>query len=564
MNKIINSIFDKDFIMKQSLKYVEANRQRLRNDRPFKYWALNQDIYINITVIMWLIWQAWSLSVIFAKPTPINDVGEFDFYLTTVFWKLANLINVSPQNSNIVGVLFLPESFIFLTYTIILLIFSIYTIAVTSHYISDIRKAVKINEIKTWNRKINIFLIIMYAFVIYGLIMFVWLLFGMYYIPFSLADQQIETLVYSIPPRVDINKIPIVFNSSGYPLIISNFINLFLLITLYTYYLHQRFIGYRYFFSFEKKEWKKIDYIGESMKWKEKYKLKNFNKPHKGSKIAVNNEDYVIEIKNANKYFLSNFVKLRALKDINLKIKEGEFVVILGPSGSGKTTLLNIISGVDRPTDGQIVVANHNIINMDAKALTKYRREKTGYIFQQYSLLPNLTIKENVMIGYYLGGSRKRSLDKKVYLQNVKKANGKQKIKVTAEYIKNKIASNSNKNKIVNDILKLLGLDVHANKYPSQLSGGQQQRVAIARAFVKRPDILFGDEPTGAIDVEMSKQILELFYLINKVAKTTVLMVTHNPKIAEMASRIIEVHNGKIVRNQIISNPKRVDQIDWN
>lgn len=116
----------------------------------------------------------------------------------------------------------------------------------------------------------------------------------------------------------------------------------------------------------------------------------------------------------------------------------------------------------------------------------------------------------------------------------------------------------------MNDILQLLGLDVHATKYPSQLSGGQQQRVAIARAFVKRPDILFGDEPTGAIDIEMSKQILELFYLINKIAKTTVLMVTHNPKIAEMASRIIEVHNGRITRNETVVNPKRVDQIDWH
>lgn len=146
--------------------------------------------------------------------------------------------------------------------------------------------------------------------------------------------------------------------------------------------------------------------------------------------MAVNNDGEIIEIKNANKFFLSNGLKLHALKNINLRIKEGEFVVILGPSGSGKTTLLNIISGVDRPTDGQIVVANQNIINMKAEALTKYRREKTGYIFQQYSLLPNLNVRENVMIGYYLGGSRKRSLDREKFFREFKQASGSRKFKV--------------------------------------------------------------------------------------------------------------------------------------
>lgn len=257
-------------------------------------------------------------------------------------------------------------------------------------------------------------------------------------------------------------------------------------------------------------------------------------------------------------------MKFHALKDINLKIKAGEFVVILGPSGSGKTTLLNIISGVDRPSSGEIVVANHNILHMKAEQLTKFRKDKTGYIFQQYSLLPNLTARENISIGYQLGLANNRYLTKSSYKNQIKTAKTiKQKAQIFTEYLAYKFKAHSVKNQLLDDIIKLLGLSEQANKYPSQLSGGQQQRVAIARAFVKQPEILFGDEPTGALDIDTTKQILELFHLINKVTKTTILMVTHNPKIAEMANRIIEVHNGAIKRNQFNPEPKKANEIQF-
>ncbi|UUD37636.1 ABC transporter ATP-binding protein [Mycoplasmoides fastidiosum] len=538
--------------MNRCLKFVDSNRQKLRNDRPFKYWALNQDVFINITVVLWLIWQSWTLSVILPKPTVIDEHGLFNFYLQSVFWKLGNLENALALNADVVAVQFLVQAYIFIAFTIILFLLTIYTVVVTFKYIDEIKKATTKNNIKTWHRKITFFQIFVFCLVVYGTSMFGWLLFGMFYIPLAQASQGFETLVFIIPPKNDLQTVPINFNQTGLALIVSNSVNLFLLVSMYLFYIRQRFIGYRYFFSFEKKEWKRIDYVGETMSFKEQYQLIKANKPHKGSINAVNNEGYIIEIKNVNKYFISNGLKLHALKDINLRIKQGEFVVILGPSGSGKTTLLNIISGVDRPTDGEIVVANKNIIRMKPEALTKYRREKTGYIFQQYSLLPNLTVRENVMIGSYLAKARNKKISK---------IQGKKKFSLN---LSKGLRIQTAKDSFVDEILKLLDLEIHANKYPSQLSGGQQQRVAIARSFVKHPDILFGDEPTGAIDVEMSKQILELFYLINTLAKTTVLMVTHNPLIAEMATRVIVVSNGKIVRNQINLKPKRVNEIDWN
>lgn len=238
--------------------------------------------------------------------------------------------------------------------------------------------------------------------------------------------------------------------------------------------------------------------------------------------------------------------------------------MILGPSGAGKTTLLNIISGIDRPGNGEIVVANHNILKMTPENLTNFRKYKTGYIFQQYSLLPNLTVKENIAIGYYLGQANNRKFKKYQYLtqkQQIKSLLPK--VKLLTKYHLAKFKTNQTKNQMIDEIIKILQLTDHAHKYPSQLSGGQQQRVAIARAFMKQPEILFGDEPTGALDLLTTKQILEIFYLINKIAKTTVLLVSHNHKIAKMANRVIIVEDGAIKLNKYNPNPKLVADINF-
>jgi putative ABC transport system ATP-binding protein len=195
------------------------------------------------------------------------------------------------------------------------------------------------------------------------------------------------------------------------------------------------------------------------------------------------------------------------LKDVNLQIKKGEFVVIVGPSGSGKTTLLNIISGMDRATYGRVIVAGENLINMNNARLTDFRRRNIGYVFQQYALLPNLTVKENIEIGQHLqkDKSKRISIDK---------------------------------------LLHSLDMYEQRNKFPHELSGGQQQRVSIARSMAKNPNIIFGDEPTGAVDEATSKNILDMFIKLNKQYKTTVVIVTHNQELTKLASTIIQVKDG--------------------
>lgn len=209
-----------------------------------------------------------------------------------------------------------------------------------------------------------------------------------------------------------------------------------------------------------------------------------------------------------------------ALNKIDLEINEGEIVVILGPSGSGKSTMLNILSGIDNPTKGKVYFNNERIDKLKEKELTNYRKDNLGFIFQSYNLVPNLTIKENIELGRELS---KNPLDLK-------------------------------------EIVKEVGLISHMNKYPYGLSGGQMQRVAIARALVKNPKVLFCDEPTGALDEKTGKNVLKLLQDINKKYDTTMIIVTHNPSIANMANTVIKMNSGEI--KEIIKNKTIMDAED--
>ncbi len=211
------------------------------------------------------------------------------------------------------------------------------------------------------------------------------------------------------------------------------------------------------------------------------------------------------------------------LKGIDLEIEKGEFCVLLGPSGSGKSTLLNIIGGIDEADSGAIIVNGEKIEDMNEKTLTKYRRNHLGYIFQQYNLIPNLTVKENIEVGAYL----------------------------------------SDKPFDINEMLKTLGLYDHKDKRPNQLSGGQQQRTAIGRAVIKNPDILLCDEPTGALDYNTSKEILKLIDKVNKEYGTTIVMVTHNDAIKNMADRVVKLRDGQIRKNYINDKKTPVDDLEW-
>ncbi|MBR3598316.1 MAG: ABC transporter ATP-binding protein [Lachnospiraceae bacterium] len=230
-----------------------------------------------------------------------------------------------------------------------------------------------------------------------------------------------------------------------------------------------------------------------------------------------------LEISGIKKHFGEGDSRVDVLKGIDLQIEKGEICVLLGPSGSGKSTLLNIIGGIDDADSGYISINGDKTADMNEKSLTKYRRKHLGYIFQMYNLIPNLNIKENIEVGAYLSDN---PLD-------------------------------------VDEILKTLGLYEHRHKLPNQLSGGQQQRCAIGRAIVKNPDILLCDEPTGALDYNTSKDILKLIEDVNKKYGNTVIMVTHNDAIKNMADRVVKLRDGVIRKNYLNDEKIAAMDLDW-
>ena len=210
------------------------------------------------------------------------------------------------------------------------------------------------------------------------------------------------------------------------------------------------------------------------------------------------------------------------LRGINLSVDENDFVVILGASGSGKSTLLNILSGLEKSDSGEVLYNGENISNYTETQLTEFRRKNIGFVFQQYYLLNNLTVFQNVRVGANL-------------------------------------ANNSD----CSEILKELGLEDKVGKYPNELSGGEQQRVSIARALAKKPKVLFLDEPTGALDEETGRGILEYIFKLRNESKFTMIMVTHNENIAQIANKIVHVKSGKVSSIEENSTPKTVAEIGW-
>lgn len=230
-----------------------------------------------------------------------------------------------------------------------------------------------------------------------------------------------------------------------------------------------------------------------------------------------------LTVKDLKKSYGSTSNKVEVLKGINFEVEKGEICVLLGPSGSGKSTLLNIIGGIDDADLGYVSIDSEKTKDMKEKELTRYRRKHLGYVFQMYNLISNLNVKENIEVGAYLSDS---PLD-------------------------------------INELLNTLGLYEHRHKLPNQLSGGQQQRTAIGRAIVKNPDILLCDEPTGALDYHTSKEILKLIEDVNKKYGNTVIMVTHNDAIQNMADRVIKLRDGQI-RDNIVNNSKvSAADLEW-
>lgn len=223
----------------------------------------------------------------------------------------------------------------------------------------------------------------------------------------------------------------------------------------------------------------------------------------------------LIEVKNLNKIYGSGEAEVKALKNINLNIEQGEFVAIVGQSGSGKSTLLHLIGGVDIPSSGEVIIDGKNIYKLKEKELSILRRRKLGFIFQFFNLIPVLTTQENIEMPVLLDNEK---IDKKY----------------------------------MNELLRILGLEERKNNYPSQLSGGQQQRVSIGRALANKPSIILADEPTGNLDSKNSKEVLELLKYCAKKYNQTLILITHDINIAKSADRVITIEDGEIISDEVI------------
>ena len=230
-----------------------------------------------------------------------------------------------------------------------------------------------------------------------------------------------------------------------------------------------------------------------------------------------------LEIKGLRKSFGTDQNRTEVLKGIDFAVEKGEICVLLGPSGSGKSTFLTIIGGIDGADSGQICINGEMLEDMNEKTLTQYRRKHLGYVFQMYNLIPNLNVRENIEVGAYLSD---HPLD-------------------------------------IEELLNTLGLAEHWNKLPNQISGGQQQRTAIGRAIVKNPDILLCDEPTGALDYNTSKEILKLIEDVNRKYGNTVIMVTHNDAIRNMADRVVKLRDGQIRKDYLNETKIPAKDLEW-
>ena len=230
-----------------------------------------------------------------------------------------------------------------------------------------------------------------------------------------------------------------------------------------------------------------------------------------------------LEIHELRKSFGEGENRTEVLKGLDFSVEKGEICVLLGPSGSGKSTLLNIIGGIDEADGGYISINGEKMEEMKEKALTEYRRRHLGYVFQMYNLIPNLNVKENIEVGAYLSDSPLG----------------------------------------IDELLHTLGLYEHRHKLPKQLSGGQQQRTSIGRAIVKNPDILLCDEPTGALDYHTSKEILKLIEDVNRKYGNTVIMVTHNDAIKNMADRVVKLRDGQIRKNYVNETKIAACDLEW-
>jgi putative ABC transport system ATP-binding protein len=239
--------------------------------------------------------------------------------------------------------------------------------------------------------------------------------------------------------------------------------------------------------------------------------------------VTANDRAVIYRVENLVKEYHMGEVTVAALRGVTLDVREGEFLVILGHSGSGKSTLLNIMGGLDSPTSGRVIYRDEELTRYTERQLTEYRRHHIGFVFQFYNLMPTLTARENVEMATEIS---EHPLDP-------------------------------------GDALKLVGLHTREDHFPSQMSGGEQQRVAIARAVAKGPHILLCDEPTGALDVSTGKIVLQVLADVNVRTGTTLVVITHNAVIGELADRVVRMQDGQVVEIKVNAVRRGVDEVEW-
>lgn len=545
----------------QDLKHYSYIKSQLKNDCPSKYYAFNTDIFINLSFWIFLFWQIWTIvAILFPSNNTllVSETNATVVFKSTFCYVFESNINGTKTLSS---VRWFSDAYIFLFLTIFLLVLLTYTFIVIKNWIYDMSGIFAKNIVVELQKKIKKFNLLICFLMLFALINLSWTCLSLLYVPdVDKTNFSVGTFLFSKSSRpIDSWITPL--TKIGLFTLLCNIFLCYGVVYLYCRYCYEKFINNNYFF----KETRSFVPI------KEKKQSKKFNKNsikpdrklfEKANYIFKNTEGYFAELENINKIYHVNNQPFYALNNINLKIQHGEFIVILGPSGSGKTTLLNILSAIDIPTNGSIRLLDHNTKKMNDAELSVWRRKNIGYIFQNYALLPNLTVRENVEIVSGLNVKKEKIMDvyKKFKKELLLNNSINEHFLIVWKTFKNLFKNNDAKED-VNSLLKILNLYMHADKLPHQLSGGQQQRTAIARALIKRPKILFCDEATGALDHITAKTILELFFLINKYAKTTVILITHNPTIATVANRILYVSGGQIVRDVVNKNPTKIEDL---
>ncbi|MDA1049147.1 MAG: ABC transporter ATP-binding protein [Planctomycetota bacterium] len=239
--------------------------------------------------------------------------------------------------------------------------------------------------------------------------------------------------------------------------------------------------------------------------------------------MPENSDEIILELIDVRRTFRMGEVAVQVLKGVSFQVRRGEFLAVVGPSGSGKTTILNLIGGLDSPTSGVIRYRDQDLTQASRSELTRYRRDAIGFVFQFYNLVPNLTARENIL--------------------------------VTTEISQNP--------RDVDEVLQLVDLTDRAHHFPAQLSGGEQQRIAIARAFAGNPEVLLCDEPTGALDFETGKKVLRVLLDLNQQLGKTVIVITHNSALAQVADRVIHLRSGEISSDEVNESPIAPEEVVW-